>query len=115
MQGRHANRGTHRPQLSCSHFVKPCIAVRNESPIILNHVRGVLVRKLRHVLDPRACVPRKIRVTSAIDMPPAEKRYNLLIIESHSIENFITDVGAKTLPSFHRATFGVQTCRSVGI
>mmetsp|Transcript_69 Transcript_69/g.217 ORF Transcript_69/g.217 Transcript_69/m.217 type:complete len:332 (-) Transcript_69:390-1385(-) len=87
-----------RPQLGGSHGIEPRVRVVDQPPLVLEHVCRVLVRKLSRVLNPRAGIARSGRVAAAIDVPAAQKRYNLAVVEAHAVEDLVAYVRAQAFP-----------------
>mmetsp|Transcript_41412 Transcript_41412/g.110487 ORF Transcript_41412/g.110487 Transcript_41412/m.110487 type:complete len:234 (+) Transcript_41412:96-797(+) len=102
------------PQLSGAEVVEPGGGVVHQRPLVLEHVGRVLVRKLGHVLNPWARVAGEVGVAAAIDVAAAQEGHDLLVIEAHSAEHFVTHVGAQPLPTLDRAAAGVEATSDVG-
>mmetsp|Transcript_6644 Transcript_6644/g.21208 ORF Transcript_6644/g.21208 Transcript_6644/m.21208 type:complete len:309 (-) Transcript_6644:563-1489(-) len=88
-----------RPQLGRPHVVEPRVLVADQPPLVLEHVRRVLVREASGVLHPRARVARRSAVAPPVHVAAAEQRHDLSVAEAHPVKDFIADVAAQLLPA----------------
>mmetsp|Transcript_1647 Transcript_1647/g.2608 ORF Transcript_1647/g.2608 Transcript_1647/m.2608 type:complete len:304 (-) Transcript_1647:16-927(-) len=100
------------PQLGRTLGIQPRIPMTDQRPLVLDHVGGVLVRELGGMLHPRACVSARIGMTTSVHVATAKQGHDLLVVESHAIEDLVPDVGAQTLPALDSA-LGIQTTADV--